>query len=99
MSEQSWPKEPWRFDVRDDQGNLWSADDLPLLRAEDIGRGMRQILGIEWEPGVQARIAACVNACAGIADPAQEIAAKDARIAELELEVRRHRNSGMHYDD
>ena len=34
-----------------------------------------------------ARIVACVNACKGMADPAAEIAALRARVAELEKEA------------
>ena len=34
-----------------------------------------------------ARVVACVNACAGMADPAAEIAALRARVAELEKEA------------
>ena len=34
-----------------------------------------------------ARIVACVNACEGMADPAAEIAALRARVAELEKEA------------
>ena len=37
----------------------------------------------EWEDAA-ARIVACVNACEGMADPAAEIAALRARVAELE---------------
>ena len=44
------------------------------------------------------RIYACVNACVGMLDPAKEIAAKDARIAELEAalsQVMSEVNSGL----
>jgi len=37
-----------------------------------------------WDAAAAARIVACVNACAGMADPAAEIAALKLRIAELE---------------
>ena len=42
--------------------------------------------GIEWGSAA-ARIVACVNACEGMADPAAEIAALRARVAELEKEA------------
>lgn len=40
--------------------------------------------GVDYCDEVASRIVACVNACAGIYDPAKEIASLRARIAELE---------------
>lgn len=42
--------------------------------------------GIEWGAAA-ARIVVCVNACEGMADPAAEIAALRARVAQLEKEA------------
>ncbi|HEY0019069.1 MAG TPA: hypothetical protein VGC13_22395 [Longimicrobium sp.] len=52
--------EPWRIEVLD--------DDIEVIRTAD-GRGL-MILDDESDPRIQNRVVACVNACAGTADPA-----------------------------
>ena len=98
----SWTSEPWQqWEDHPDifAGAITHNDPFRLSGGERVAEFATDDDGCDRGVANAARAVACVNACVGIADPAQYLATLRARVAELEGKSEREHSSRVFYQD
>ena len=81
MDERPHTPEPWRLSMSGYSIKSLS-DDMPIVANNPWGHGMTEKNATRWIENAE-RIVACVNACAGMADPVATITALREALAAL----------------